>query len=417
MKRKPGSPKQRVTRRHGGGDRARFVVGSALLGLATLGCSEADTPTRDAPAADAWYALTSVRFDPEGSTGYVVGTARLAGATLDLADSVEIPGGGAVFSAGDGRVFVGTGATPLLTPYRVTSSGALTPESPVSFAPYGLSSTWFFPHQVHFLAPDRALVLGDRAVYVWDPTASALLRELPIPALDRNGFEPAIGYQALRDGERFTWTVQYTDFDAERVLPETVFVTFDATNETFITHSVSGCAEVTHGARLADGSQRWVTGAYGASIHALSAGARAPAPCSIRVASSGAVPERLDAPLTPELGNARVGDLTPVDGERALIRVLDDALAPPRATATAQELSFASAWRWYEITWTGGAGRFVSELAPSAANTLKFPLDGAAHVPLSNAEFSATELFAVDSAGARRALVAPGVIYSAVRAR
>ncbi|HTU58689.1 MAG TPA: hypothetical protein VMF89_09650, partial [Polyangiales bacterium] len=173
----------------------------AFVVLGTVGCdSQADASASEGEDVPHWYAVASNVFSPDTSTGYIIGTSTLEDEELSLRDAVEIAGGGMVYSAGDGSLYVGGFESTDLEQFTVGSDGSLKRGERVSFAAFGLTSG-FNPNTVQFVDSTHAFIFTPDVIIAWNPEQMTLGEELPMPDLAREGYEASLGYTTFRRGD------------------------------------------------------------------------------------------------------------------------------------------------------------------------------------------------------------------------
>lgn len=405
--------------------RERFGVAGALLifaaqGLTGCGGENATEQNAEGPSTPEWYALATNVFLPDGVAGHIVGTSTLEDQELSLAASVEVPGGGMVHSAGDGSVFVGSFDSPVYTRYQVGAAGQLTETGRMSFANLGLGSSGFSPNAVQFIAPDRAYLLTESQVILWNPSELTITGEIPLPDLSRAGFTLGVGYTTFRRGSELVWTLQWSSSEAAAVLAETAVAILDTTTDTLTVTTKAGCGGAVWGAQGEDGDTLyWSSGAYEAAVHRVSDGARAAAPCMVRLDPTQSELAEEITLLSTFTGNKLAGGLWGVRPGRATLRVFEDEGYEVAADTSASDVTFRAPWSWHWLDLTTGELSRIDELGENGGSVFTFQMGEVAAVPAIPVTEDSTVLWDV-TAGAgspRRTLFTPGNVYAAVRAR
>jgi hypothetical protein len=387
------------------------------LVVSLVACGGSDAPAPGDPV-DAWYAVATNVFLPDGVIGHVVGTSTLEEQELTLAASVEISGGGMVHSAGDGRLFVGPFDSPIYTRYDVRPDGSLAESGRLSFANLGISSAGFSPNAVQFVAPDRAYILTAYTIIVWNPSDLAIVAEIPMPDLKRDGYEVGVGYTTFRRGDQIVWTLQWNDFVGDRVLAETALAILDTTTDTVAVTTVTGCGGAVWGAEGADGTIYWSSGAYEAAAHRLSSGARAAAPCLVRLPPGASQLSSDVVPLSTWTGDRIAGSLWGVSAGRATLRVFDEARHPITGDMTSADLTFRAPWSWQWVDLATGQLQAIDQLAENGGSVFTFDVGDRTLVPAIPVTEDSTVLWDVTAGQGSpvRSIATPGNVYAAVRA-
>jgi hypothetical protein len=394
------------------------IAMSLVSGL--LACGDA-TPSAEgtSTAGSQWFALATNVFLPDGSVGYVIGTATLDEQELSLADSIEVSSGGMVHSAGDGAVFAGSFDSPVYTRYEVGVDGRLVEAGRMSFAGVGLASSGFNPNAVQFVAPDRAYILTESQVILWDPSAMAIVGELPMPGLERPGFSLGMGYTTFRRGAELVWTLQWSDGDGAAVLAETALAVLNIDTHELTVTSRSGCGGAVWGAMAEDGTIYWSSGAYDAAIYRLSSGERAGAPCLVRLEPGASqLAEEVEL-LGSFTGGRLAGGLWGVQAGRATLRLFEDAEYPLTLDTTPADLTFRAPWSWYWVDLATRELTRIDELGENGGSVFTYQVGERALVPAIPVTEDSTVLWDVTAGegSPRRSVSTMGNVYAAVRAR
>ena len=398
--------------------RSPASVPCALL-LGALGCDDHSVglPDDTGSSASEWYAVATNVFLPDGVAGHVIGTSQLSDQDLTLADSVEIPGGGGVFSAGDGTLLVGEFNGPFLTRYEVEETGRLNQSGRISFSNLGLRSTAFNPNNVFFIDSHRAYILTDSSVIRIDPEALEIVREFPLPNLERAGFTLSVGFTGFIRGNDIVFTMQWSDFAGDRSLPEVALVTFDLNDETVRVSTLEGCGGAVWGARAANGDILWSSGAFEAAVHTLSDGSRAAPPCLVRLPAGADQLSDEIIDLASRVTRGRPGgSLWGVGDGQAMIRVLEDGVETD-ADTTSAELTFRTNWSWYRVDLESLEIERVAGLGENGGSVFLFAVGERVLAPAIPATEDRTTLFDVTNGqDPVRTLHTPGNVYAATRA-
>jgi hypothetical protein len=411
------------------------ALGASLLALACSGLDStqlgdggyapAQTPGEPAtsnepmddgqPAPGTWYAVTTMVPTGDDYAGYLLGTTTLERRALTLVDSVEI-GGGTAHSAGDGQLFIAPFETPTFVRYAVDANGRISESGRISFVNYA-STIYLAPRQLQFVSRSRAYIPVVDQVLVFDPTELVILESIPVSLPDLDGIAPSLGNEFLRRGDLLFWTAVWQDFERDVALPATALVVFDIGTGRVTTSIKEGCAAGYWGARGTGDAFVFGTGARAAAMHALSAGARAPAPCLLEVPANGTTFADTIIPLEQLAGTSLAALGGPVRPGQATLRIFDPSALAIDAQSTSADVAFSNAWSWWYLDLTSRALTPIDSVNLSGGETYTF---SAGDVSLISEDHVVdTTLFDITSASAAptESITAPGSIYSTVRVR
>lgn len=170
----------------------RVLLGSACVGL--VACSDEATVVSNAPnlpaeaeLEPAYIVLTDVPT-AESSQLYLNVLPSPQAQAVTQGTGLELPRGSQAF-AELGYVFVADGERLTLTRYEVTAERELANPVELAFVQFGLS---FFENFVVIDAERAYLTARDEGLLiVWNPTTMEIVEDVPLIALEKNGFPGA----------------------------------------------------------------------------------------------------------------------------------------------------------------------------------------------------------------------------------
>jgi hypothetical protein len=395
-----------------------LAVLSLATSLGTCSCgSETGGPAVERGDVERWYAIASNVFLPDSSAGYVIGTSTLEEGELSLRDAVEVGGGGMVYSAGNGSMFVGGFESTDLAKFEVARDGSLEPGNRVSLASYGLT-TGFYPNVVQFVDDARAFILTTERIIRWNPSDMTLDGELPMPDMTRSGYDTELGYTTFRRGDELVLTVRWANAESDQVLNETGLLVFDTSTGATAFSSVTGCSGAVWGAEGSDGTIYWSTGAFDAAVYALSDGARAGEPCIVSLPPSESTLSTTVMPLSQWFPGRLAGGLWGVTAGRAVIRLFEGDASSFPAETTSGDLTYRSPWSWHFLNLESGASERIDALGENGGSVFVFDVEDALLVPAIPVTEDSTVFWNVQNGvTAERSLSMPGNAYAAAKVR
>jgi hypothetical protein len=145
-----------------------------------------DSGSGGAASGESAYAVGTVTFADDGSTGYLLMERDLGfgGDELSIADAREFPGE-SDFATHQGALLVASGDEPAIMKYEVSDDLSLEETASISFANYGLLSAAFWYNQ--FVADDKAYMAnGPSEIVVWNPQTMRIEDTIDLPELEEH---------------------------------------------------------------------------------------------------------------------------------------------------------------------------------------------------------------------------------------
>jgi len=407
---------------------------ATLLALPACGDDDGDTDATppdlggaDASDVDAFvpdepvFVLATNTFTPDSSNGNVLVSATLTeDRELDLADAVEVPGGGVVYGdlAFPGVAFVGGAEDPALTRFQVGADGSLEEGGQLSFFPE-MADFNIRANHVELVSETKAYVFDRRGanILVWNPTAFERGETIELTELVPEAGESGdFGYVTYRRGDDLFITYNYRADDFYDVMPRTALVVVDTVTDEVTIDVREGCGEMTLGAEASDGTLYYATGVHGTSVNHTTGADDAPAPCLLRVLPGETA---WDAGFEEDprtlVGDRPAGDLVPGPGDLALLRVYDEAEVPLPADADGFAMRGSPGWRWWAVDLGALTATELTETELAAGNTLVYRVGGDSFLLKLAADFSASTLQRVRDDGALvDGIRVPGVLQGGV---
>lgn len=379
-------------------------------------------PDPEIPVEGPLFVITTQVFGAEGTTTFMAVSPTLEEGSLDLADAVELPGRALVTGIpGQDTVFVADGEAPTIRRFRLSPGGTLTEDAQLSFAGVGVTSLLAFPGQFQYISETKAYYFDDATaqIVVWNPAEMILLGTIPLlDLIDLPGAAISFEIDPTRRGDQLIVTLAYASLDFSTILPETRVLFVDTATDAVEAASVTGCGDVLNSVSAANGDIFLSTEGFGAALHRVGGEAAAPAPCLLRIPAGENTIENALAGSLNDLAGAPAGSLTAGSNGESFILVLDEASVPPEAFEDAILLRGGPFWRWQPLALDSlTVGEPVSGVPPVTASSFSFPVEEQNFLLLIEADFSATTLVQLSSAGATFGLEMPGVPFGLVRAR
>ncbi|MEM1413534.1 MAG: hypothetical protein AAGH15_01470 [Myxococcota bacterium] len=355
----------------------------------------ADAGTDDAGTADGgngddpvYVACGATLIPGEGAAGFVAAFDSLEMGTIDLGPTIEVAGG-VNCVAGDGAVYVGEVAAPILTRYDVGPDATFTRGPRLSFAGRGVATLGGFPSRIQLISESKGYLLDEdtATIIVWNPTTMEIVDQFSIEGLGdffRIEAFPYSGGLLL-----FTRSSTGTGVSARR----TGIGFVDTTNDTVTYDESTACGGTTNAVELPNGDVILASSAIVAAQQRLGLEGAFP-PCFIRIpAGTNAVDDDFTIDVDGLTGGP-TGELVPGAGSSGFILSYDEALIPIPPDATAGQLRATPAWRLYQLPEIGSTqpGVLVGDVAPSAGAALTFVIDGRIYLSQLSGDFASSTL-------------------------
>lgn len=213
------------------------------LGPVDLG---SDTPDQGGPEPDPLYILGGATPTPDGLVGYVfVSDSIGSDVEVDLANSLEIPGVGAILVSNppDGAFFAASMAAPTLQRYDVDDEGAITAGETVSFAGLGLNgqgSSFAIVSATKAYVFDWQLLLAVE----FNPTTMEIVTSFELDGLDAGeNLTPEIG-RMIENGGRWVANVRYFEDGGPQSAVETRLLVLDPSDNSVTYDTQTDCGNL-----------------------------------------------------------------------------------------------------------------------------------------------------------------------------
>lgn len=377
-----------------------------------------DDPDSGSEPGPAYLVGTRVWDDASTTSYFNIVPSIEAGAVVDPAVALEVPGAAKVFAIPDAGWFaIGGGDAPTITRYTLDENDRFVRGDTISMQDHGVQSLWdtlYVVSSTKVYYPDR----DGRQLIVWNPTAMEITGSIPLPTTAREGYLSLYGYTPLLRGDELLFTIGWFDWTNDRILGETGLVVIDTAMDAVARVDVdTRCGGITTGVVTASRAAYFVSSALAGAAHRLD---RIPtAPCALRIAAGA---DAFDAAYLGDMravaGGAIAGEPVPGGGDTMFLRVFDEQLATVNADDATWELTGQAAWRW--LRWDAGAPAAspVTALDPGTADVLWFEIDDRVFGSQTTADYSQTTLVELTAAGGPKpALTAPGFLHGVARVR
>lgn len=401
------------------------ISGAWLLAL-VCGCGDEATviggdPNAGQPSDEPLYAIASTSFGVEGETSYVALVPSLsAGTSIDYDQVLEIAGGASLFGRSGERFFgLGQGEEPTITRFDVGADGVPVQAGELSLLSYGLSNTWFDPGLVPILSETKAYVIDSTQmqVIVWNPSTMTVTGSFPLDGValpdHETLFEPD---PTLRDGQLLVVALHNRE---DATAPVSTLVTLDVETDQVQVARDERCGGLWDSVLDSSGDLYLATGVWDAAQNRTLGAATSGPPCLLRVRAGQTVfdPDYYVA-MSELAAGQTAGALVGGTGDRAYIKVLDEAGLGEIDAASFDEVWSGAHWQWWSIELgASGLAEATASLPPSAAASGMLSVDGAAFVRNGTADLSETTLLDMSGPEPRAEMTMRGFPYGIVRVR
>jgi len=331
---------------------------------------------------------------------YTVGS--LAGGTAD--DSKAIPVADTVSLFGvenSGSVWSTTAMTPIITRYDLAADGTLMPAGTLSFANFGVGST-YSTRSLVFVAADKAYFLDDTTLQAitFDPSGMTVGHSIDMSALQEAGYRTNFGYNVFVRGAQIVIPAFYYNSAYSKAIAQTSIALLDSTSDTVTVASDARCGVFSTAAQAPNGDLYFGTDTYAVAIHRI-APAAAPDGCLLRMnASDNVLDANFFETISTLTGGQPGGAAVPGDGNSLWVRVFDESLYPVTAATSALTILAQPAWRWWKIDSTNPTSVTQSPFAPGAGEVKYSLVGGHAWAGNPNMDYTQSTLLDMTAAGA-----------------
>jgi hypothetical protein len=376
--------------------------------------SDAETEASDDAGADAGqplYVVAGTIFGTPEVT-YIVPTRSLAAGTpIDYPKGLPVVGGAGLYGQeGAGHFFLGSSESPTLTRWEVSPDGKFTQGKAMSLAAHGFSNALVNKGGAVFLSPAKAYFFHqeDLKAVVWNPSSMEIQGTFALPPeLNKQGLTLVLDGKAQQRGTELYLVASWADHRNGKYPAGSILVTIDtASNAVLSKEADPRCGQLFDSVRHPSGDIYYGSSAWVAGTHRALGAEFGGEPCILRLRAG---QRRFDPDFqikAQSLVSAQtVGALVAGPPGQAFVRVLDEAIFPVAAGATAKDLSRAEAWRWWRLDLDNMTAA-MTDLAPSAAGGTEFTIDGRVFTSLAKKDYSEATLIEMTAAGGPR----PGVV-------
>jgi hypothetical protein len=392
----------------------------SVLAPAFSGCSERESEAGGPGAEGPLYAINVRTYGTDfgDPISYIALASDLESGEVSLADALEIPGASSMWGIPEsGELFLVSAENQTVTKYRLAAAGGLQPAGRLGLS--GAGVTALVTEAIAFDGPTRGFLFD---------VGSAQALELDLGAMEITGshdlsgmlietaeltFLAEGGFHARGDhliGAAYGSTAA---FDGVARVSKVGF--FDLSDGSIEVVEVP-CGGLLYSFEAESGDWYFSTDPWVAGIHALD-GARAPAPCMVRLPAGSRTFDPAIVALNDVTGGV-TGGLIPGSNGTAYVRVLDQDVFPLTIGTDYLAPFSVSAWTTWRINLLHPASA-VRVDRPHIAGGIKFAtVDEQVYQNESSADFASTTLVRTTGEDAPApGLVVPGVPWNILRVR
>ena len=396
----------------------------ALVAVSALSACGADDSSQGSAATDDG---TDVRYivhmavdAPDGRVNYFSPVASLdEETTLDLAQSLEVPGTARLYAPPSGGFFsVGSSSDLSITRYDVAADGTLTESGVLSLQNQGINNLF---RTMAFIDAEKAYYLDElnARIIVWNPLTLTITGSIELPMVARAGLLTKfvrVNY-VLRPG-RLVTSVTWADELGETLAPETGLLVIDTAADAVAAFEVDGrCMGAAEVVEMPNGDAYFASGPDEIVQNTMVRGASRPG-CVLRV---NAGEERFDPSYLVALSEVARGraacDILPSgEADTAYFRVLDETLGA--WTLENDDVDQEEVWEWWRLNVTSGLAEPVPSMGLSGVYTTYSRVADQVLVTRQMDGGAQSQLLRIEAGGGiTPGLTAPGFLWAAVKVR
>jgi hypothetical protein len=271
--------------------------------------------------------------------------------------------------------------SPTVTRYDVDATGTITPGTVLSFANFGLGST-YSTRSVVLTSATKAYLLDDSSLQAitFDPSAMVVGKAIDLSAMSKTGYHVNFAYNIPVRGTQIVVAGFYYDASFSMTIAQTALALIDTTTDavTFVTDT--RCGTFSTVATTTNGDLYFGSDTYAVSLDLINSSA-APPGCLLRMkAGQNVFDPDYFVPITTLTGGKPGGAAVPASDGGFWIRVFDESLSPITPATSATEVLAAAAWSWWKVDPSSGNGAATkSAFAPSAGEVKSFTAGGSTY--------------------------------------
>lgn len=349
-------------------------------------------------------ATTLMANTPQATSLLFAAPALTEGTTIDYRQAVSVPDTVSLFGVeGSGRFYSTTAMTANVTRYEVDAQGRVRPGQVLSFAQFGIGSS-YSTRSIIFASDTKAYLLDDTTLQAitFDPTAMTTGRAIDLRALRQDGYRTNFSYNVPTRGGQIVVAAFYYDATYSSAISETAVALIDqATDEVTILRD-SRCGAFSTAALSANGDIYFGSDTYSVALRRVGGAAAAPPGCLLRMrAGANALDSEFFAQVTDLTGGQLGGGVVPGEGNSLWVRAFDESLFAVTPATSALHILAAPAWRWWRVDPSNPTAPAVaSAFAPGAGEVRYFNVGGRAYAGNPNQDYTMTVLLDMTSSGA-----------------
>jgi hypothetical protein len=378
-------------------------------------------PPDMSPWPQAYAVATTLMANAPQATSLIVAVPSLDASTqvdygraISIADTVSLFG-----DEGAGHFYATTAQTANVTRYDVDDHGAITPGPVLSFAGFGVSST-YSTRSIVLISPQKAYLLDDSTLQAitFDPTAMTLGSAIDLSAMKVTNYRTNFAYNILRRGTQILIAAFHYDGTYSHVLASTDLAIIDSATDTVTLAHDDRCGAFSTAAMLPSGDLYFGEDTYAIALHRLGGDAEAPSGCLLRIkAGQNVFDPDFFLRVSDVTGGQLGGAVVPGPEESLWVRAFDESLFSIDAATASVQILAAPAWRWWLFDPARPTTATKSTLPPGAGEVKWFLVGGHAFAGDGNQDYTMTAVVDLTSSAPTRGVVLRGHPSGIVKVR
>ncbi len=350
------------------------------------------------------YAIaTTLMANTPQATSLVYGVGSLAaGVTVDDSQAIPIADTASLFGlAGSGSVWSTTAMTPIVTRYDLGADGKLAPSGTLSFANFGVGST-YSTRSLVFISPTKAYFLDDTTLQAitFDPSGMTTGASIDLSALGVTNYRTNFAYNIVVRGTQVVVPAFYYNTSYSGAIAQTQVALIDSHSGSVSTISDARCGVFSTVATAPNGDLYFGSDTYSVAIHRVNPGG-APDGCLLRMnAGENVFDPNFFVTVSALTGGQPGGAAVIGDGNSLWVRAFDESLFPVTAATSALYILAAPAWHWWTVDLAHPTSATESPYAPGGGEVKSFTVDGHTWVGDPNQDYTQATLLDMTATGA-----------------
>ncbi|WP_224366334.1 MxcI protein [Hyalangium versicolor] len=327
-------------------------LSTATLALALFtGCG--DSEEQDGDDNGPLYAITTQLFSEDPPASYVIVTDKAEQtASLSLDKAIRVAGRAlGVGIPKSGALYVVSDESPMVTRYKLNSTGALEAAGTVSFASVGVTSLGEYQGNFQFLSETKAYFFDAAAaqVVIWNPEQMTVTGRISLDELALPNTLLAFSGAVVRLDGQLLMPVSWRPESGVSITPKAGVVSIDTATDVATIATDERCGYTQDAVVGLDGTVYIATEAYGAASRRV-VGEESPEPCLLKFdPRTRTFDPNFYRTLGGLVGGGTAGTLVPGPRGTAYVRVLDETVAPVMEGTPPRIIASGTGWQWWEL--------------------------------------------------------------------